>query len=334
AGTVHDQAARYLDIWFGFVVFMVVPMISNNAIRATGHALIPAFIMGTGAVLNIFLDWLLIFGNWGFPRWELEGAVWATVISRCCTFVLALCLLHFKFRIISFEIPVWPKFTASCRELLATALPAMGNNILVPLSNMLIVSMIADYGNAAVAGTNAGSQIMMFTFMLPMAMGSVLMPFAGQNYAAGTIGRIREGWHFGIVFSMVYAILTYGVVWFAGEYFARIFSDNPAVYTVTVDFLLIQLAVSAFCHISVHTGFLFNAIGKPLYASVLYGLRFAVLMIPLSWLGMHLGGLNGIFAGMGAANLITGIVSLIWFKTVIDHCVVQHQSTESFEKIQ
>lgn len=320
-GLVHSLAIRYMNIWFCFVAFMVIPMISNNAIRATGHALIPAFIMGGGAVLNIFLDWLMIFGNWGFPRWELEGAVWATVISRCCGFVLAICLLHFKFRIISFALPVWSKFVSSCRELLATAIPAMGNSVLVPLSHMIIITMIAGFGNAAVAGTNAGSQIVMFSFMLPMAMGSVLMPFAGQNWAAKKLIRIREAWHFGIVFSIIYGILTLILLFFVREDVAKIFSKDPAVFTVTINYVLIQLVFSAFCHISVHTGFLFNAIGKPLYASVLYILRLTILMIPLAWLGRQLLGLNGIFIGISTANLIAGLAAWIWFKILISRSI-------------
>ncbi|MDD5728865.1 MAG: MATE family efflux transporter, partial [Victivallales bacterium] len=55
-GFVLRLAVRYLNIWFCFVAFMFVPMLANNAIRATGHALIPAVIMGSGAVLNILLD--------------------------------------------------------------------------------------------------------------------------------------------------------------------------------------------------------------------------------------------------------------------------------------
>jgi MATE family, multidrug efflux pump len=329
SGLVQDLAIRYLNIWFYFVAFMVVPMIANNAIRATGHALIPAFIMGASAVINIFLDWLLIFGNWGFPRWELEGAVWATVISRCCGFVLAVCLLHFKFRIISFAVPVWSKFVVSCRELLATAIPAMGNSVLVPLSNMLIISMIASYGTAAVAGTNAGSQIIMFTFMLPMAMGSVLMPFAGQNWAAKKIERIREAWNFGIIFSIIYGALSFVLLFFVGKDVAKIFSNNPEVFNVTVNFLFIYLIFSAFCHIAVHTGFLFNAIGKPFCASVLYVLRFAVLMIPLAWLGQNLIGINGIFIGISVANLLTGLVAWIWFKIVIARSIQNQLSKQN-----
>ena len=316
-GIVLELALRYLNIWFYFVAFMFVPMLANNAIRATGHALIPAFIMGGGAVLNIVLDWLMIFGNWGFPRLELEGAVWATVIARFCSFMTAIYLLYFKFHLIGFAVPRWKRFKESCRELLGTAVPAIANNILMPLSNMLIIAMIATFGNAAVAGTNAGNQIVIFSFMVPMAMGSVLMPFAGQNYAASKFDRIRGGWNFAAVFSMFYAALSLVLLFFWGRPLAMIFSKDPAVYEVILWYLYIILSLSGFCHIAVHTGFLFNAVGKPLYASVLYILRIIVFMLPLAWIGMELYGFKGIFAGVSLANLFAGIVAWVWFNRIM-----------------
>jgi putative MATE family efflux protein len=317
-GFVHELASRYINIWFCFIGFVFIPMLSNNAIRATGHALIPACVMGGNAILNIILDWLLIFGNLGFPRMGLEGAVWATVISRAFTVVFAVSLLAFKFRLISFARLRWDAFVKSCRELMATAIPAVGNNILMPLSNMLIIGMIAKFGTAAVAGANAGMQIVRFTFMLPMAMGSILMPFAGQNWAAGKLSRIREAWHFGMGFSLIYGVLTFIMLFWLGEMTARIFSQNPEVYSITVNYLFIILFFSGFCHIAVHTGFLFNAIGKPFYASVLYILRFALLMVPLAMIGMYFYGLNGIFGGVSISNLLGGIAAWLWFKRMID----------------
>ena len=187
----------------------------------------------------------------------------------------------------------------------------------MPLSNMLIIAMIATFGNAVVAGTNAGNQIVIFSFMVPMAMGSVLMPFAGQNYAASKFDRIRGGWNFAAVFSMFYAALSLVLLLFWGRPLAMIFSKDPAVYEVILWYLYIILSLSGFCHIAVHTGFLFNAVGKPLYASVLYILRIIVFMLPLAWVGMELYGFKGIFAGVSLANLFAGIVAWVWFNRIM-----------------
>ncbi|MDD5727839.1 MAG: MATE family efflux transporter, partial [Victivallales bacterium] len=258
-----------------------------------------------------------------FPRLELEGAVWATVISRFCSFLVAVSLLYFKFHLIHFVRPRWETFRISCRELLTTAVPAIANNILMPLGNMLVIGMIAAYGTVAVAGVNAANQIIMFSFMLPMAMGSVLMPFAGQNYAASRLERVSAGWSFSALFSHVYAILSLIALFFCGRQLAMFFSKDPAVYEVTVRYLYIIIFFSGFCHVGVHTGFVFNAIGKPLYASVLYVLRIIVFMLPLAWLGTTFYGLDGIFVGLSLANLFNGIIAWIWFRRLMKNACSQ-----------
>ena len=73
---------QYMIIWYPGMVFLVMPMVANASIRASGDTKLPALIMTLGTLINMVLDPLLIFGLWGFPRWELKGAAVATVIAR------------------------------------------------------------------------------------------------------------------------------------------------------------------------------------------------------------------------------------------------------------
>jgi putative MATE family efflux protein len=326
-GAVHGYAASYMNIWFTFVAVMFIPMVSNNAIRATGHAMIPALVMALGAVLNILLDWLLIFGNWGFPALGIEGAAWATVLSRLTGIFLSVALLRWKFGILSFERPRLERFIFSIRELLITAVPATANSVMMPLSNMVLVGMVANYGNTAVAAFNAGNQILRFSFMLPMAMGTALMPIAGQNWGGGQIDRIKDAWRFGNIFSLIYAALSWLCLLWLGKYLAGAFSNNGEVIEQIILYLNITVFTSGFLHIAVHSGFVFNAVERPHYATVLCVLRFFILTVPLAWIGMESFGLKGIFGGVAIANLACGLVALAWLKTFFNR-----QSRKDFDE--
>lgn len=72
--TTLPMIHRYMRIYYWGGVFMVAPMIANSVLRALGDARRPAMIMTTSAVLNILIDPVLIFGLFGFPRMEIEGA--------------------------------------------------------------------------------------------------------------------------------------------------------------------------------------------------------------------------------------------------------------------
>ncbi|MCP3968170.1 MAG: MATE family efflux transporter [Lentisphaerae bacterium] len=309
-------ATSYMDIWFWFVAFMIVPMISNNAIRATGHASTPAAIMIAASLLNVLLDWLLIFGNWGFPNLGLPGAAWATIISRFFGLILSVIVLRYKFHLLHFSIPSPRRALKSVTELLITAVPSCASNLLMPVSNMIIVGLVAVYGNRAVAAFNAGNNILIFTFMIPIALGTVQMPFAGQNYGANRLDRISEAWKFGNFFGLSYAAVSFIVMFFLGDNLASIFSTDATVIKIIEEYLLIMLVTSGFIHISMFTAMVFNAVERPFVAGLMNVLRLLVLTLPLAWAGNYYMGLTGIFLGCALANLICGILCLATFKKI------------------
>ncbi|QSH42520.1 MATE family efflux transporter [Lentisphaerota bacterium ZTH] len=306
-------AVSYMNVWFWFVAFMVITMVANNAIRATGHASTPAILMIAASLLNVLLDWLLIFGHWGLPRLGLPGAAWATIISRFFALVLSILVLRYQFHLLHLAIPTMRRFYMSVKELLVTAIPACASNLLMPVSNMVLVGLVAIYGNRAVAAFNAGNNILMFTFMIPMAMGSVQMPFAGQNYGANCISRIKHAWKFCNFFGLSYAAVSFVLLYLFGEELASIFSSDSTVVKIIKEYLLILLVTSGFMHISIFTSMVFNAVERPVIAGWINVVRMLVLTIPLAWGGKYILGLEGIFLGSAVANLISGLLCVALF---------------------
>ncbi|MFH1864288.1 MAG: MATE family efflux transporter, partial [Candidatus Eisenbacteria bacterium] len=95
----------YMLVWYPGMIFVVMPMVGNNAIRATGDTRTPSLIMITAACVNGVLDPLFIFGIGPFPRLELAGAALATVIGRSITFTLALLILARRERMLTRSFP-------------------------------------------------------------------------------------------------------------------------------------------------------------------------------------------------------------------------------------
>jgi len=98
---------------------------------------------------------------------------------------------------------------------------------------------------------------------------------------------------------------------------ARWFSDDPAVVANIVWYLRAILMGSALHHAGVHTAFLFNAINEPKQAAIFNAIRMPTVQILLAWLGMRLGGLHGLFLGLGIAPLLTGTLGIVWFELVL-----------------
>ncbi|MBT3286997.1 MAG: hypothetical protein HN904_13335 [Victivallales bacterium] len=98
---------------------------------------------------------------------------------------------------------------------------------------------------------------------------------------------------------------------------ARIFSTEPVVIERIVWYLQAILLGSALHHVGVHTGSMFNAINRPGVAALFNALRMPTSQISFAWIGLKIGGLGGLFLGLGIAPLVTGPIALVWFELIL-----------------
>ncbi len=139
----------YMSIWYLGMVFLVVPLVGNSALRACGNTIIPSLIMTLAAAINILVDPLLIFG-WGpVPALGLKGAAIATVLSRIGILIASLAFLYFRERLLLFSLTSWKTTSESWRSLLSVGLPAAATNLISPLSVGFVTSLMARYGAEA-----------------------------------------------------------------------------------------------------------------------------------------------------------------------------------------
>ncbi|MFA7257444.1 MAG: MATE family efflux transporter [Kiritimatiellales bacterium] len=316
-GDTLGPALIYMRIWFCFVPFAVLPMVGNNAIRSTGDTLRPGLVMAVGALLNIGLDPLFIFGLGRFPAMGIAGAAIATGIARVVTLALSIWLLHFRFRMLSWIRPVWNELLEAWRSVLFVAAPAAATNLLLPITSGVIIHFISGFGVAAVAATTAGQRIEGFAYMVPMAMGTGLIPIIGQNWGAERLDRVHGAWVRTNWYGIIYALICVIAALFFAPVVAGWFSRDPKVIHFITLYLRIILAGAVLQHSSVHTGFAFNAIELPWHSSALMAIRLAGFVIPLAWIGSRVAGVPGIFTGMALGQGLSGVIALCWFSRIL-----------------
>ncbi|MCA9399941.1 MAG: MATE family efflux transporter, partial [Candidatus Omnitrophica bacterium] len=201
----------YINVWYGGMIFLVVPMVGNYIIRATGDMLWPGIIMIISSLLNLILDPILIFGMFGFPRMEIKGAAVATVIAWIFTFFASSCILYFREKFITLRLPRFSTLVDAWKSIAHVAFPAAGTHMIVPIGAGIIMSMVALFGEEAVAAFGAASRVEMFAFIIFLAMSAITGPFVGQNMGAGRFDRILHGlrlsYRFCLYFGLFEALL-------------------------------------------------------------------------------------------------------------------------------
>ncbi len=320
-GYVHD----YMRIWYFGVPFVVIPMIGNNIVRATGDTFTPGMIMVAIAIVNTILDPLMIFGYGPFPKMGIKGAALATVISRCIGLIVILIILVKREKLFTFHFGKLKSILATWKDVLHIAGPASLTMLITPVSIGFVTKILAGFGTEAVAAFGVGSRVEMFVLMVVMSLGSVLIIFVGQNISKQKFNRINEALKIGLKFSMIWGAIIFILLVFFGFAIASAFTNDAVVIEITHKYFLIIGASYGFQGLVVLSTSTFNGINKP-YPSTLFSIvRMLVLYVPLAWIGSKLFGINGVFWAGLIANVIVGIISYKYLFTTIKKIESDHR---------
>ncbi len=308
---------QYMYVWYAGVLFVVIPMVGNSAIRATGDTKTPSIIMIVAMTVNLVLDPLLIFGIGPFPRMELAGAALATVIARASALVVSLWVLAFREKMLSLvQLPI-RHHIRSWKSVLYIGLPTAGTNVIVPVAAGIIIRMVAGYGPESVAALGVATRVDPIALAVIFALSASLGPFVGQNVGAARFDRVREGMWLSQKFAFGWGIVMLLFLAAAARPIASLFSDSPEVVNTTVKYFRLVPIGYGLQSVLLLSNTALNVLKKPLHSALLILIQMFLLYIPLAHLGSRLIGIPGIFMAAPVANCLAGIAAFLWLKRVI-----------------
>lgn len=302
----------YMTIWYLGMIFVVLPIVGNNAIRAAGNTLFPAIVMTVSGVVNAVLDPLLIFGIGFFPRMELKGAALATVLGRAISMIASLWILKYRMQMITFTRARLSEILDSAKSILEIAIPAVGTQLIVPVSMMIVTRLVAVFGPEAVAGMGVATRIEGLAMIALWAVATVITPYVGQNFGARQFDRVDRSMTLSYRFCLVWGIFCALALGIFSMPLAKVFNPDPSV-TLTASAYLVIVPISyGFLGMAFITGSSFNARSRPIWAAALVFTRMFLLYIPLGLIGRRFFGYRGIFAAACIANTVVGIMGYYW----------------------
>jgi putative MATE family efflux protein len=302
---------QYMSIWYMGMIFVVVPMVGNNAIRARGDTKTPALIMLVAVSVNVIMDPLLIFGIGPFPRLEIQGAAIATVLARMTTFVVALLVLHFRYRMLTFARvgfgPIW-----NCwKQVLHIGVPTAASRVIIPIAIGVLTRIVSSYGEEAVAGYGVASRIEFFALAVIAALSTVISPFVGQNLGAGQNDRVNRGIRLSNRFAVAWGLGMFALLALPARHIVSIFNSNEdVVRTASIYLRIVPIGYGLQGIFLVSTSTM-NVLKKPIQAASMTVLEMFVLMIPLALLGSSFLGIYGVFGAIPVSYIVTGIASCV-----------------------
>jgi putative MATE family efflux protein len=301
----------YMEIWYFGAAFVVVPMVGNSAIRASGDTRSPAFIMLFAGLSNAVLDPLLIFGLGPFPEMGIRGAAVATVTSRGLTLILSLWILHYREKLLRIAaLTAMKRIIVNLREFLVIGIPAAITQSITPITVGILTRILSEFGDDSVAAFGAGSRVEMVLLILPFSLAAGMAPFVGQNYGAERRDRLGKALRISLMTGAAMGVVLWLVMLPLAGPIAAIFSEEVTIRNEIQWFLWIVPAGHAAQHVFFLVNSTFNAIGDAWKGTLLASARTFIYILGLALLLSHFYGALGVFIGIAAGNVFTAVTSL------------------------
>ena len=307
--TILPYTREYLGIILVGAPWMTAQFVLNNQIRFQGNAFYAMIGVGTGAVLNIILDPILIFGF----RMGISGAALATVFSQLISFFLLLAGVHF-----SGCIPIRLKnvrfHRERLREIAGGGLPSLFRQGLGSVATMTLNIAANPYGDAAIAAMSVVSRIFMFAISALIGFGQGFQPVCGFNYGAKKYGRVREAFWFCVKVSTIFLFALSILGFLLSGHLIGIFRDDPEVIRIGTAAVRFQCATLILNGWIVMNNMMTQTMGKTFYASLLA--RQGLFFIPILLILPRILGLIGIQSAQAAADLFAFLLSVVLYRKV------------------
>ncbi len=304
--TILPYAKTY--VWFIIIAapFMVSTFVLNNILRYEGKAVLAMVGLLTGAVLNMFLDPLLMFG---FDM-GIAGAGLATGFSQFVSFCILLYMFLSGKTQSKLSIKRITRNISDVGQIITTGLPSLLRQGLSSVSTMALNNEAKIYGDAAVAAMSIVNRISMFIFSVGLGIGQGFQPVCGFNYGAKKYSRVKKAfwftWGMGEVFM--------GIVAIAGIVFANqaigIFRNDYEVIKFGTPALYYQCAALVFQPMTVLANMTLQSTGHSLSASFLSMLRSGIFFIPVLYIMTSAFGAFGVQTAQPIADVMSVIVSM------------------------
>lgn len=276
-----EYGVNYMNIYALGTIFVEITLGMNAFITAQGFAKTGMLSVLIGAVSNIILDPIFIFGF----NMDVRGAALATIISQalsCIWVVSFLCGKKTFLRIRRKNLRLVPKIIMPCLALgVATFIMQASESVISVCFN----SSLQKYGgDIAVGAMTILTSVMQFAMLPLQGLGQGAQPIISYSYGAGDSGRVRAAFKLLLKVSLGYSILLWILVMLLPVGFAAMFTSDPQLMEYTRTALRIYMGAMFLFGIQMACQMTFNALGKAKESIVVAVMRKFVLLIPLIYI--------------------------------------------------
>ena len=325
---IIEYGCQYLTIvcCFGFGIY--TQFIFERLLQSTGRTLYTMFTQGTGAIINIIMDPILIFGYFGFPKMGVAGAAAATVFGQIVAGIIALILNLKKNTDIQLHVKGFRPDPAMIGQIYVVGIPSIIMQAIGSVMTYCMNRILMVFTSTAAAVFGVYFKLQSFVFMPIFGLNNGMVPIVAYNYGAAKKDRLLKTVKLSIIYAvsiMFVGFLVFQI--FPAQLFALFDASEtmlaigiPALRTISISFLL-----AGFCIIE---GSVFQALGNGVYSMLVSVARQLVVLIPVAYLLSRLGNVDYVWWAFPIAELMS-LGMTVYFRIRMGRKVIDHIGEEA-----
>lgn len=294
---------------FGFLFEMML----ERLLQATGKTFYTMITQGTGAILNIVLDPILIFGYFGMPEMGIKGAAAATVFGQFVAMVLAVYFNLKKNTDIHFSLRNMRPRAATIKTIYWVGVPSIIMQAIGSVMTYGMNKILAPFSTTAVAVFGVYFKLNSFIFMPVFGLNNGLIPIVAYNYGARKKKRILEAVRFSMIISVVIMFIGFCIFLCIPDKLLLLFQASPTMLEIGIPALRIIGTNFVLAGCSIILMSVFQAFGEGFLSLGVSATRQLVLILPVAYLLARFAGLSYVWWAFPIAESGSLILSILFF---------------------
>lgn len=306
---LQELCKQYLSINLVYCWGIFLQTYAQRLLHAVGDTVLSMLSLIIGAVLNIILDPIMIFGLLGCPAMGVRGAAIATVIGQIAGAIAALLFNRFRNPIIHVRLKNYHFMWQDVADIYRVGLPTIIMQAIGSIMTFVVNRILLDVSATAVAFFGIYYKLQNFLMMPINGLGQAAIPIVGYNYGDKNYQRVQQTWKILLPTGAIIALCGTVIFWCFPGQLLQLFSASSEMLLLGIPALRIISISFVMSAITILCGYFSSGLGNGIINMVGAAIRQLILLVPCLWIFIKISGISHGWYAFWIAEIIACIYS-------------------------
>lgn len=323
AGDIANMGIEYTRICLlmSFGIFMQIGF--ERILQSTGRTIFTMITQSTGAIINIILDPILIFGLFGMPKMGVAGAAIATVTGQICAAILAITFNLTKNPDVHISFKGFKPQIIFVKNILSVGIPSIIMSSVGSAMTFGMNKILITFSSTAVAVFGVYFKLNSFVFMPVFGLNNGMVPIVSYNYGAQNKKRLTKTIKFAIMYAVCIMFIGIMLFQFIPDVLLRLFDASDHMLEIGIPALRVISLSFAFAGICIVISSSLQALGHGFLSMMISITRQLIILLPSAYILAKFGGIHAVWWSFNIAEIASLTLSLLFFKHMYNK-IIKH----------